>query len=162
MTIGSLAQLQLIKGLRVSHNLLDGCQLMLYDYTLIDTLENTVIEERRFMKKITNKPSLFKGQPTPLISDSVQEIKQAKEWSRVEIMFIILLVTLSIACLVIAFEQTNVYFSFSDESASIDGSLYRSLFDILYVSAIAMLLLILFVISYKCFLRYFQSIETIN
>ncbi len=152
LTIGYIASLPPIKGLLVSHNLDSDSQLLLYDYTLIDTLQNTVIEERLFMKKITKKAKLFKGRPAPSTNDWAQQLKekaQENEWTWVEKSLILSLITLSIACLVIVFEQTSAYFSFSDE----DGSLYRSFFDILYVSVIGFCLLVLVLSAYKYCLR---------
>lgn len=152
LTIGYIATLPLIKGLLVSHNLDSDSQLLLYDYTLIDTLENTVIEERLFMKKITKKPKLFKGRPAPSLHDLAQQQNEKAltvELTCLEKLLIISLIILSLACLTMVFEQTSAYFSFSHE----DGSLYRSFFDMLYVSVIGTFWLILVLLTYNCFLR---------
>src|SRR5699024_7758317 len=97
----------------------------------------------------TNKAIIFRGRPVPTgfenMRDSANEPTHDNlltEWTRIELMVISCTIIIIIVNLVMVFEVTNSYFAYTED----DGSLFRSLLDVFFVTPIALFLM--FGISY--------------
>ena len=149
--LGSIIKMSLINGIRASHGDKKG-NIFLYDYVLIDMNEDTVLEERIFMQFITNKPAIFRGRIAQLSNSTKAELQDSNrtnflvEWTRTELVIIFCWLIMTSGGMVMFLEYFNGYFVCQKD----DGSLFRSLFDILFVTPITLMLLFGIICLCKC------------
>ncbi len=141
MLIGSLKPLSSgrnrISGIRVSHGDPFG-SIFLYEYVLVNAADDAIIEVRRFNTYITRRHVIYRGVPVEDFDDrneaegmNFPELPQVLLTS-FEALVIVSLVIILAGSLVMAFEYYNWY----PVNQQQDGSLFRSLLDVLFITVI--------------------------
>lgn len=143
MLIGSLKPLTKgkgkgrISGIRISHGDVFG-SIFLYEYVLVNAQDDEIVEVRRFNTYITKKHVIYRGVSVANFEDeNEEEGMNFPELPRVlltnvEALIILALVVILSGTLVIIFEYYNWY----PVNQIQDGSLVRSLLDVLFITTL--------------------------
>lgn len=142
MLIGSLIPITKrgkgrISGIRISHGDVFG-SIFLYEYVLVNAQNDDIIEVRRFNTYITKRHTIYRGVSVANFDDeNEEEGMKFPELPRVlltnvEALIIFALVVILSGTLVIIFEYYNWY----PVNQTQDGSLFRSLLDVLFISTL--------------------------
>ena len=155
--IGRVTPMPPISYIRISHGDKNG-SIFLYEYILISLPEEQIMEVRRFNTYLTNKATDYKGK---VVTDTVQGgefcsfpiIPQIK-WTTIELAIISSVIIMFTGSVVLIIEYyNNLYIIIADDNLQQEGSMWRTLLDVIYVSPLALLLLVVLSIPYKFFMK---------
>lgn len=154
LNIGSLKPLE-ISSVALNHGSRRG-SIFLFDYILKDLSDDSVIQVVSFNTYLTNRRVIYRGQPWTEGEDDNDDYYPevpVLELTLAETVHISTFIVLASGCAVVLVERYNLYYgSISRE----DGSLFRSLMDILYLSPCFLLMLSLIVMSYKYYFKLYE------
>ena len=155
--VGRLTALPPVTGIRAYHSEHAGT-IFFYDYKIIDLMNDVIIEDMFIMDHITNKHQIFRGfqsskieEPKiePMADQQVNKKNETNsnlnEWTFIELLIIFMFIVISIGWFILMFEYFNWYFINEKD----DGSLFRSLMDILFVCPIMFWILAIIIFIYK-------------
>lgn len=151
--IGSLTPLE-IASIAINHGSRHG-SIFLFDYILRDLSDDSVIEVVVFNTYLTDQKlilhgQLWAGEENGHDDDYIPEIP-ILELTLAETVLICVFLILACGGAVVLVEHFNLY---TDNSLrEEDGSLLRSLLDILYIAPLSVLLLSVVVMSYKYYFK---------
>lgn len=119
----------------------------------------TVLQVCRFNTYLTNRYAIYRGKQWTEVDDEDDEDYYPElpilEWTMVEMTELGVFFVIACATAVMLFEYYDLYYS--PTAVTDDGSLYRSLWDILYTIPVAIILLVVTTVSYKYYFKRYAS-----
>ncbi|KAI2799853.1 hypothetical protein BLOT_014281 [Blomia tropicalis] len=146
--IGRISPMPKINGIRAYHGDRDGT-IFLYEYVLFDLIEENVIEITSYHEYLTNQPKTYRG--TPLTNEDGEEVGlypelPLMEWTNIELVIFSFFILMANGSMVMLLEYYNIYpAKIKDQQ----GSLYRSLLDVLISLIPCVFLLGIVTLTYK-------------
>lgn len=160
LNIGSLTPLE-ISSIAINHGSRRG-SIFLFDYILKDLSDDSVIEVVSFNTYLTNRKVVYRGRPWFEGQDGKDDYYPevpVLELTYAEVVHIGTFIVLASGCAVLLVERNNLYY---ESIRKEDGSLIRSLMDILYLAPCFLLLLPAIVMSYKYYFKLYKCFHLFN
>lgn len=154
--IGRITPMPPIHGIRAVHSD-DRNFLFFYEWVLRDLRDSTVIERRVISRYIEGRPVVFRGVESSSHDNEDSGLYPElpiEELSYVETLTLLSLSVMMMACFTMLFENFDVVYFASKHD---NGSLYRSLQDVIFVTPIGTVSLMFCIFVYKYYLKRFVS-----
>lgn len=144
-------------GVRANTNDANNLGIFFYEFVLIDLKDDSVLDKRNVCEYIDNQQRLFYGKPSYVLEGEnevgVYPELPLQELNLFELAIIAGFILFFISMMVILFESYNLYLTCTRE----DGSLIRSLQDIIFIVPLSLLLQASTVTLYKHFIKKYLS-----